>query len=87
MFIIYFNKFKSPLKKITRSFIVKKLRSRGVPGLIKGYVNIRKLPTFKNKIAYGKSNFPWSLNKNYKKFTNIMIKKYLKIYMTIIFLR
>ena len=60
-------KFKSPLKKITRSFIVKKLRSRGVPGLIEGYVNIHKLPTFKNKIAYGKSNFPWSLNKNYKK--------------------
>ena len=57
------------LKKIkySRKFIVDKLKKEGVPGLIEGYVNIHKLPIFKKKVAYGKKNFPWSLNKKYKK--------------------
>lgn len=53
--------------KKSRKFIVDKLKKEGIPGLIEGYVNIHKLPIFKKKIAYGKKNFPWSLNKNYKK--------------------
>ena len=53
--------------KYSRKFIVDKLKKEGVPGLIEGYVNIHKLPIFEKKIAYGKKNFPWSLNKNYKK--------------------
>ena len=51
----------------TRKFIVNKLIKAGVPGLIEGYVNIHNLPMFKKKIAYGKKNFPWSINKNFKK--------------------
>jgi perosamine synthetase len=43
------------------------LRKKGIP-IYKNYGNIHLLPIFKKKIAYGKKNFPWSLNphKNYK---------------------
>ncbi len=59
------------LKKIktTRKKIVKLLKKEGVP-CNEGYLNLHLLPIFKKKIAYGKKNFPWSINNkiyNYKK--------------------
>jgi len=67
--VYYLYPMQLDLKKIkySRKFIVDKLKKEGVPGLIEGYVNIHKLPIFKKKVAYGKKNFPWSLNKKYKK--------------------
>ena len=67
--VYYLYPMQLEVKKIkhNRKFIVDKLKKEGVPGLIEGYVNIHKLPIFRKKIAYGKKNFPWSLNKNYKK--------------------
>ena len=44
------------------------LLQEGVQGLSFGYVNLNELPIFKKKIAYGLKNFPWSLNKKYKKY-------------------
>ena len=38
------------------------LTDQGVPGLVKGYVNVHRLPMFENKLAYGKG-FPWSYAK------------------------
>jgi dTDP-4-amino-4,6-dideoxygalactose transaminase len=54
------------LKKIkySRKYIIKCLSKEGIQGLNEGYVNIHKLPLFKNKIAYGKKGFPWSAYNN-----------------------
>ena len=49
--------------KISRKKIVKMLRNLGVP-CGEGYLNIHLLTLFKKKIAYGKKNYPWNLNKN-----------------------
>ena len=59
-------------KKIVnkRYKIVKLLRQIGIDGVNAGYVNLHTLPMFRQKIAYGKKHFPWSLSKknyNYKK--------------------
>ena len=52
--------------KISRKKIVNLLQKEGVP-CGEGYLNLHLLPIFQKKIAYGKKNFPWSLNnKNYK---------------------
>ena len=54
---------------INRNKVVRLLKREGVP-CNPGYLNIHTLPMFKNKIAYGKNNFPWSINKkkyNYQK--------------------
>jgi len=42
---------------------IKKLIELGVPGLMKGYVNVHRLPMYENKLAYGKG-FPWSFAKS-----------------------
>ncbi len=49
--------------KFSRKKIVKMLRNLGVP-CGEGYLNIHLLTLFKKKIAYGKKDFPWNLNKN-----------------------
>ena len=49
--------------KFSRKKIVKMLRNLGVP-CGEGYLNIHLLTLFKKKIAYGKKNYPWNLNKN-----------------------
>jgi perosamine synthetase len=49
--------------KVSRKKIVNMLRNLGVP-CGEGYLNIHLLPVFKKKIAYGKKNYPWTLNKN-----------------------
>ena len=46
--------------KLSRDKIVKALEAEGVQGLMRGYVNLHLLPTFKNKIAYGSKGFPWT---------------------------
>ena len=54
---------------INRNKVVRLLKREGVP-CNPGYLNIHTLPMFKNKIAYGKNNFTWSINKkkyNYQK--------------------
>ena len=48
---------------VTRKQLVSKLKSNKVPYLIEGYSNIHLLPIFQKKVAYGKNNFPWSINK------------------------
>ena len=55
---------------LSREIVIKSLEAEGVPGLMNGYQNLHLLPMFQKKIAYGKKNFPWSLNDNsidYKK--------------------
>ena len=47
----------------SRTRIINLLKKEGVQGLIDGYGAINNLPIFKNKIAYGKKKFPWSLRK------------------------
>jgi perosamine synthetase len=47
----------------TRAKILNLLKKEGIQGLINSYGAINNLPIFKNKIAYGKKNFPWSLRK------------------------
>jgi len=47
---------------VSRARIVEALRAEGVPAIAEGYQNIHLLPMFQQKIAYGKSHFPWSLN-------------------------
>jgi len=64
-FILDIKKF-----KYKRNKIIKFLKSENIVGLVEGYTNLHLLPVFKNKIAYGKQGFPWSIfNKkiNYKK--------------------
>ena len=58
-----------------REKIFQLLTKHGVPGLMKGYINLATLPIFKNKIAYGTKGFPWKyfnskVNYNLKKFKN-----------------
>lgn len=48
---------------VGRDAIVAALRAEGVPGLSQGYQNLHLLPMYRNRIAYGRSGFPWtSLN-------------------------
>ena len=58
--------------KLSRDKIVKALEAEGVQGLMRGYVNLHSLPTFKNKIAYGSKGFPWTYENSRQ---NISYKK------------
>ena len=58
--------------KYSREYIIKKLTSRGVPGLSAGYTCLHLLPMFQKKIAYGKNKFPWNSSFNKR---NISYKK------------
>ena len=61
------NKINEKVISIKKELIIKLLKKEGVQGLIDQYGGINNLPIFKNKIAYGKKNFPWSLQKKNKK--------------------
>lgn len=50
--------------KVEKEFIIKDLTDQGVPYLSGKYPLLHLLPIFQNKIAYGNSNFPWSLSQN-----------------------
>tara|TARA_B100000787_G_scaffold170235_1_gene165062 strand:+ start:2746 stop:3972 length:1227 start_codon:yes stop_codon:yes gene_type:complete len=53
--------------KYSRKQIVNFLRKEKIIGLNSGYANLHLLPMFRNKIAYGKKGFPWSMfNKSIK---------------------
>jgi perosamine synthetase len=45
---------------VSRQQLTTALRAEGVPSLSSGYVNLHRLPIYRNKIAYGKKGFPWS---------------------------
>ncbi len=45
---------------VQRSKIVEALVAEGVPGLAGSYQNLHLLPLFQEKVAYGRSGFPWS---------------------------
>lgn len=49
-----------------RDIIHQALISEGVKGLARGYVNLIDLPMYKQKIAFGKHGFPWSLQEKNK---------------------
>ena len=67
VYYVYAIKLDFEIIKFKREFILDKLVSEGVQGLSGGYTNLSDLNLFKKKIAYGKKNFPWSLNKkNYE---------------------
>ncbi|MBY0369818.1 DegT/DnrJ/EryC1/StrS family aminotransferase, partial [bacterium] len=46
--------------QVSRQGIREALVAEGVPGLGAGYQNIHLLPMYQNKIAYGKSGYPWT---------------------------
>jgi perosamine synthetase len=48
--------------KVPRRKIVDALREEGVPNLVEGYVNLHRLPIFREKIALGNAGFPWNLH-------------------------
>ena len=52
--------------KQKREFFAKALEAEGVPGLVIGYQNIHLNSIFRNRIAYGKSGFPWNNIENKK---------------------
>tara|TARA_A100001035_G_C27784682_1_gene503675 strand:+ start:2959 stop:4179 length:1221 start_codon:yes stop_codon:yes gene_type:complete len=69
-FYIYPLVINKKIIKHKRSKIVKSLEKKGMIGLWSGYFNLHMLPIFQKKIAYGKSNLPWSLSNkkiSYKK--------------------
>lgn len=45
---------------ISRDVIFEALKAEGVTGLANKYVNVHLLPMYQQKIAYGKSGFPWT---------------------------
>lgn len=45
---------------VSRDRIADALQAEGVPGLMRGYVNVHKLPIYQKKIAYGTKGFPWT---------------------------
>ena len=52
-----------PLKfSVSRNEFVEFLSAEGALGFAGGYINCHRLPALVNKIALGKSGFPWSLN-------------------------
>lgn len=56
--------------EVEKKIIYRALVKEGLQGLNNSYPIIYELPMYKNKIAYGKKNFPWSLSKKkiiYKK--------------------
>ena len=68
VYYLYPLKFDHLNSLVTRRQLVKALRINKVPYLIEGYSNIHLLPIFQKKIAYGKNNFPWSIDKNNKNY-------------------
>lgn len=44
---------------VSRDRLVEALKAEGVPGVMRGYVNIHLLPIYQRKIAYGSKGFPW----------------------------
>lgn len=59
-YYVYGLKIDTDLLGVSRNRIVEALKAEGVPALMEGYVNIHRLPLFKNKIAYGTNGFPWT---------------------------
>jgi len=45
--------------KVPKGKIVDALQAEGVPGLMKGYLNLHLLPIYQKKTAYGNKGFPW----------------------------
>ena len=62
-YYIYPMKIDDKIISTKKELLIKLLKKEGVQGLINQYGGINNLPIFKNKIAYGKKNFPWSLQK------------------------
>ena len=67
-------KINEKIISIKKELIIKLLKKEGVQGLINQYGGINNLPIFKNKIAYGKKHFPWSLQKKTNKNTSTCLK-------------
>ena len=53
--------------KVDREKLIKKLKKEKINCFSSGYLNVHTFPMFKKKIAYGKSNFPWSISKKKNK--------------------
>lgn len=51
---------------ISRKEFVNYLEAEGALGFGEGYSNCHRLPALENKVAYGNSGFPWSLNPDVK---------------------
>ena len=67
-FYVFGLKINTNLIKISIKKIYQALVAEGVPALSIGYMDIQKLPIFKNKIAYGSKKFPWSINPDFNKY-------------------
>lgn len=52
------------LKGAKRKKILKALNGEGVEGLGIKFSNLHLLPTFQERIVYGKTHFPWTINKS-----------------------
>jgi perosamine synthetase len=49
-----------------RDFIINQFKKINIEGITRGYLPSNLLPVFLKKIAFGKKNYPWSMNKNKK---------------------
>jgi len=65
-YYVYPMTYNPEITGVDRTVIVKALRAEGVPAVASGYQLIHQLPIFQNRIAYGGTNFPWSLNPDAK---------------------
>jgi perosamine synthetase len=45
--------------QLSKTIIADALIAEGVPGLMRGYINLHLLPIYQKKLAYGKSGYPW----------------------------
>ena len=52
------------LKGAKRENILKALNGEGLEGLGIKFSNLHLLPTFQERIVYGKNHFPWTINKS-----------------------
>lgn len=64
-YYVYAFQVDSNLTGVSKNRIYDALKSEGIPALLNKYQNIHLLPIFQKKVAYGRSHFPWSLDKEH----------------------
>jgi dTDP-4-amino-4,6-dideoxygalactose transaminase len=63
VYYVFAMRVDTTLLGVTRDQIYEGLKKEGVPSLTRKYQNLHLLPMFKEKIAFGRKNYPWSLTR------------------------